>query len=57
MQASPTEYKNWNNLRYRIYHRKHWHNNHRKHKVLKDPNSKHPGNPGHSKKTTPKDNR
>ena len=28
----------------------------RKHKMQKDPNSKHPGNPGHNEKTKPKDN-
>jgi hypothetical protein len=26
-------------------------------KMHKDPNSKHPGNPGHNKKTKPADNR
>jgi hypothetical protein len=26
-------------------------------KCKKDPNSKHPGNPGHKQKTKPKDNR
>jgi hypothetical protein len=26
-------------------------------KCKKDPNSKHPGNPGHNEKTKPKDNR
>ena len=25
--------------------------------MQKDPNSKHPGNPGHNEKTKPKDNR
>jgi hypothetical protein len=39
------------------FHRKHGHNNQRKHKMKKDPNSKHPGNPGHNEKTKPKNNR
>ena len=29
-------------------HREHRHNNQRKWKMQKDPNSKHPGNPGHN---------
>ena len=33
------------------------HNNQRKCKMQKDPNSKHPGYPGHNEKTKPKDNR
>ena len=33
------------------------HNNQRKCKMQKDPNSKHPGNPGHNEKTKPTDNR
>jgi septal ring factor EnvC (AmiA/AmiB activator) len=45
------------NLRCRRFHREHWHNNQRKCKMKKDPNSKHPGNPGHNGKTKPKDNR
>ena len=32
----------------RRLHREHWHNNQRKYKMQKDPNSKHPGNPGHN---------
>jgi hypothetical protein len=32
-------------------------NGQRKCKMQKDPNSKHPGNPGHNEKTKPKDNR
>ena len=36
---------------------KHGHNNQRKCKMQKDPNSKHPGNPGHNEKTKPMDNR
>jgi hypothetical protein len=36
---------------------KHGHNNQRKCKMQEDPNSKHPGNPGHNEKTKPKDNR
>jgi hypothetical protein len=35
----------------------HRHNNQRKCKMQKDPNSKHPGNPGHNEKTKPTDNR
>ena len=35
----------------------HWHNNQRKCKMQKDPNSKHPGNPAHNEKTKPKNNR
>ena len=35
-------------LGYRRFHRKHGHNNQRKCKMQKDPNSKHPGNPGHN---------
>ena len=45
------------NLRCRRFHRKHLHNNQRKWKMQKDPNSKHPGNPGHNEKTKPTDNR
>jgi hypothetical protein len=44
------------NLRCRRYYRKHLHNSQRKRKVQKVPNLKHPGNPGHNKKTKPKDN-
>ena len=36
---------------------KYGHNNQRKCKMQKDPNSKHPGNPGHNEKTKPMDNR
>jgi prefoldin subunit 5 len=35
----------------------HWHNNQRKRKMQKDPNSKHPGNIRHNEKTKPTDNR
>ena len=45
------------NLRCRRFHRKHGHNNQRKYKIEKDPNSKHPGNTGHNEKTKPTDNR
>ena len=45
------------NLRYRRFHREHRHNNQRKYKTQKDPNSKHPGNPGHNEKTKPTNNR
>ena len=45
------------NLRYRRYHRKHWHDNLIKWEKQKGPNPKHPGNPGHNEKTNPKDNR
>jgi hypothetical protein len=45
------------NLRCRRFHREHGHNNQRKCKMQKDPNSKHPGNPGNNEKTKPKDNR
>jgi hypothetical protein len=45
------------NLRCRGFHREHGHNNQRKHKMQKDPNSKYPGNPGHNEKTKPMDNR
>ena len=41
------------NLGYRRFHREHQHNNQRKYKMQKDPNSKHPGNPEHK----PTDNR
>jgi hypothetical protein len=44
------------NLRCRRFHREHRHNSQRKCKMQKDPNSKHPGNPGHNEKTKPKDN-
>jgi hypothetical protein len=37
-------------------HRKHGHKKQIKCKMQKDPNSKHPGNPGHNGKTKPKDN-
>jgi hypothetical protein len=39
------------------FHRKHLHNNQRKCKMQKDPNSKYPGNPGHNEKNKPTDNR
>jgi hypothetical protein len=39
------------------FHRKYGHNNQRKCKMEKDPNSKHPGNLGHNEKTKHKDNR
>ena len=45
------------NLRCRRFHRKDGYNNQRKYKMQKDPNSKHPGNPGHNEKTKPTDNR
>ena len=45
------------NLGSRRYHRKHWHNNKKNVKCKKDPNPKHPGNPGHGEKTKAKDNR
>ena len=45
------------NLRCRRFHREHQNNNQRKWKIQKDPNSKHPGNPGHNEKTKPTDNR
>jgi hypothetical protein len=45
------------NLRCRRFHREHQQNNQRKYKMQKDPNSKHPGNPGHNEKTKPMDNR
>ena len=45
------------NLRCKRFHREHQHNNQRKWKMQKDPNSKHPGNPGHNEKTKPTDNR
>ena len=38
------------NLRFSTFHRKHWHNNHRKCKKQKDPTPKHPGNPGHKRR-------
>ena len=38
-------------------HREHGHSNQRKCKMQKDPNPKHPGNPGHNEKMKPKDNR
>jgi hypothetical protein len=45
------------NLRCKRFHREHGHNNQTKCKMQKDPNSKHPGNPGHNEKTKLKDNR
>jgi hypothetical protein len=39
------------NLRCRRFHREHQDNNQRKYKKQKDPNSKHPGSPGHNEKT------
>jgi hypothetical protein len=45
------------NLKCRRFHREHRHSNQRICKMQKDPNSKHPGNPGQNKKTKPKDNR
>ena len=45
------------NLRCRRFRREHRHNNQRKWKMQKDPNSKHPGNTGHNEKTKPTDNR
>ena len=44
------------NLRCRRFHREHGHNNQRKCKMQKDPNSKHLRNPGHNEKTKPTDN-
>ena len=44
------------NLRCRKYFRKHWHNSQRKCKMQNPHNQKYPGNPGHNKKTKPKDN-
>jgi hypothetical protein len=41
--------------RYRRFHKEHGHNNQRKCKMQKDPNTKHPGNPEHNEKTKPKD--
>ena len=59
MQASATKYKRWKreNLRCRRLHREHGHNNQRKYKMQKNPNSKYPGDPGHNEKTKPTDNR
>jgi hypothetical protein len=37
--------------------KEHQHNNQRKCKMEKDPNSKHPGNQGHNEKTKPTDKR
>ena len=45
------------NLRCRRFHRQHQHNNQRKCKMQKDPNSNHPGNPGHNEKIKPMDKR
>jgi hypothetical protein len=45
------------NLRCRRFYREHGHNNQRKCKMQKDPNSKHPRNLEHNEKTKPKDNR
>jgi hypothetical protein len=45
------------NLRCRRFHREHGHNNKKKCKMPKVPNSKHPGNPGHNEKTKLADNR
>ena len=39
------------------FHRKYGHNNQRKCKMEKDPNSKHPGNSGHNEKTKLMDNK
>jgi hypothetical protein len=56
------EHHQWNtkegreNLRCRRFHREHRHKNQRKCKMQKDPNPKHPGNPGHDEKTESKDN-
>ena len=56
MRASATEYRRWKReskvqkipLRTSAQQSK---------KMQKDPNSKHPGNPGHNEKTKPTDNR
>jgi hypothetical protein len=45
------------NLRCKRFHREHGHNNKRKCKMQKDPNSKHPVNPGYNEKTKPTDDR
>jgi hypothetical protein len=45
------------NLRCRRFHREHGHQNQRKCKMQKDPNSKHLGNAGYNEKTKPMDNR
>jgi hypothetical protein len=45
------------NLSCRRFHREHGHNNQRKCKMQKYPNSKHTGSPRHNEKTKPMDNR
>jgi phage-related minor tail protein len=45
------------NLKCTRFHREDGHNNQRKCKMQKDPNSKHPGNPGHNEKTKPMNTR
>ena len=45
------------NLRFKRFDREHGHNNQRKCKMQKDPNSKHSENPGHNEMIKPKDNR
>jgi hypothetical protein len=58
MQVSATEYKRWKRKsQVQRFHREHRHNNQRKYKMQKDPNSKLAGNPGQNEKTKPTDNR
>ena len=55
MQASPTENKKESQVLKIPY--KTLNNSQRKCKMQKFPNPNHPGNPGHSEKMKPKDNR
>jgi hypothetical protein len=58
MQPSTTEYKKWKReSQVQKIPREHQHDNQRKCKMEKDPNSKHSGNPGHNEKTKPTNNR
>ena len=55
MRASATEYKRWKRDSHgQKIPQKTWTQSK---KIQKDPNSKHPGNPGQNEKTKPKDNR
>ena len=55
MQASPTEYKRYKReSQVQKIPQKTW--TQQSKKMQKDPNLKHPGNPGHNEKTKPKDN-
>jgi hypothetical protein len=56
MQASTTEYKRWKQ-KFQVQKIPQTTSEKQSEKMQKDPNSKHPGNPGHNEKTKSTDNR